>query len=54
MHAARLIACLVLTLPLLASAQTPELKIPTFEDLQHKAIDSVNVTIDSKIGRAHV
>ena len=49
MRAARLITCLALTLPLLASAQTPELKIPTFEDLQHKAIDSVNLTIDSTI-----
>ena len=49
MRAARLITCLALTLPLLASAQTPELKIPAFEDLQHKAIDSVNLTIDSTI-----
>jgi Domain of unknown function (DUF4252) len=49
MRAARLITCLALTLPLLASAQTPELKIPSFEELQHKAVDSVNITIDSTI-----
>ncbi len=49
MRAARLITCLTLTLPLLASAQTPELKIPSFDDLQHKAVDSVNITIDSAV-----
>ena len=49
MRLARLITCLALTLPLLASAQTPELKIPSFEELQHKAVDSVNVTIDSTV-----
>ena len=42
-------ACLLLTLPLLASAQTPELKIPAFDDLQHKAVDSVSITLDSMI-----
>ena len=49
MRAARLFICLALTLPLLASAQTPELRIPSFDDLQHKAIDSVNLTIDSTL-----
>ena len=51
MRTARLFStvCLVLTLPLLASAQPAELKIPSFDDLQHKAIDSVNITIDSTI-----
>ena len=43
------IACLTLTLPLLAAAQNPELKIPSFTDLEHKAVDSVNVTLDSAI-----
>jgi hypothetical protein len=38
-----------LTLPLLASAQNPELKIPTFADLEHKAVNSVNVTLDPGI-----
>ena len=48
---ARLIAaaCLALALPVLAAAQTAELKIPAFEDLQHKAVDSVNITLDSMI-----
>jgi hypothetical protein len=50
MRTARLIAvCLILTLPLLADAQVPELKIPSFDELQHKAIDSVNITIDSTL-----
>ena len=51
MRLVRLIAatCVALVLPLLASAQTPELKIPSFDDLQHKAIDSVNITIDATI-----
>ena len=44
-----LVTALILTLPLLASAQIPDLKIPAFEELQHKAIDSVNITIDSTL-----
>jgi hypothetical protein len=51
MRTARLLttACLALALPLLASADPPELKIPAFTDLQQKAVDSVNVSIDSMI-----
>ena len=40
---------LALALPLVASAQSPELKIPTFSDLDHKAVNSVNVTLDSAL-----
>jgi hypothetical protein len=36
------LACLAL--PLLALAQSPELKLPPFEDLQQRAVDSVDVT----------
>ncbi|HEY3787050.1 MAG TPA: DUF4252 domain-containing protein [Steroidobacteraceae bacterium] len=36
------LACLAL--PLLAMAQGPELKLPSFENLQHQAVDSVDVT----------
>lgn len=39
-------ACLM-ALPLLAAAQNPRLKIPSFEDLQHKAVDSVNIDFGS-------
>lgn len=42
-------ACIALIAPLIASAQTAELKIPAFDDLQPKAVESVNVTIDSLI-----
>ena len=50
MRIVRLLAtALILTLPLLASAQVPALKIPSFDELQHKAIDSVNITIDSTL-----
>lgn len=41
------LACIALVTPLLASAQTAELKIPAFDDLQPKAVESVNVTIGS-------
>src|SRR5581483_196791 len=41
--------CIALALPLLASAQPPELKIPTFADLDHKAVDSVNLPLGSAI-----
>ena len=36
-----------LLLPLLATAQGPELKLPSFDNLQQKAAASVNVTIGS-------
>jgi len=42
-------ACVALALPLLAGAQAPDLKIPTFADLDHKAVDSVNLTLDTTI-----
>jgi len=32
-------------LPALASAQPPDLKLPSFADLQHEAVDTVNITI---------
>jgi hypothetical protein len=37
----------LLALPLLARAQGPELKLPTFDNLQQKALTSVNVSIGS-------
>jgi Domain of unknown function (DUF4252) len=37
----------LLMLPLLAAAQGPELNLPSFDDLQQKAVCSVNVTIGS-------
>ena len=37
----------LLLLPLLAAAQGPELKLPSFDNLQQKAVASVNVTIGS-------
>jgi hypothetical protein len=42
-------ACLALALPLLAGAEPPEFKIPSFDELQHKATDSVNVTLGSTV-----
>jgi hypothetical protein len=42
-------ACIALIAPLIASAQTAQLQIPAFDDLQPKAVESVNVTIDSLI-----
>lgn len=51
MRTARLIAsaCLALALPLLAGAEPPEFQIPSFDELQHKAVDSVNITIGSTL-----
>ena len=40
-------AWLALALPLLACAQGPELKLPSFDNLQQKALTSVNVSIGS-------
>jgi hypothetical protein len=37
----------LLMLPLLASAQGPQLELPTFDNLQQKAISSVNLSIGS-------
>lgn len=51
MRTAHLIAsaCLAIALPVLAGAEPPEFKIPAFEELQHKAVDSVNVTLNSTL-----
>jgi len=40
-----MLACLAV--PLLAMAQDPELKLPPFENLQQKAVDTVDVTFGS-------
>ena len=51
MRTIRLIAAafLVLAMPLLADAQSLELKIPAFDDLQRKAVDSVNIALGSTL-----
>jgi len=39
------VAAVCLTLPLLASAQSPELKLPSFTDLKGQATESVDLTL---------
>jgi hypothetical protein len=40
-------AWLALALPLLACAQGPELKLPSFDNLQQKAVSSANISLGS-------
>jgi hypothetical protein len=48
MHTRTLVAALAcLALPMLATAQNAQLKLPSFADLKDKAIKSVDITIDS-------
>ena len=35
----------LLCLPLLCQAQSPDLKIPSFDHLKHQATDSVDITL---------
>jgi hypothetical protein len=39
------LAAALLCLPLVCQAQTPELKIPSFDHLRHQATDSVDITL---------
>lgn len=41
------VAAVCLTLPLLATAQSPQLKVPSFEDLKEHATEAVDVTLGS-------
>jgi len=41
------VAAVCLTIPVFATAQSPELKLPSFPDLKERATESVNVTLGS-------